>query len=1044
MRNINTKKLKIWFILLVFFLGISVVSAYAQVKVSGTVTDADNQSTIPGVSISVKGTTLGTVTDINGKYSISVDEKAVLLFSFIGYTRQEIPVAGQSVIDISLSTEVKLLEQVVVTGYQSQKKADLTGAVTVVDVKELQKMPNNNPIQALQGRVPGMVVTTDGSPSGSNVSINIRGIGSINGTNPLYVIDGVSTTSGMHELNPNDIESIQVLKDASAASIYGSRASNGVIIITTKRAKKGDLSVTANAHTSFSWYGTKLSVLDAQGYGQAVWQASANDGSPLDNYLSYSFDWGYDAQGKAVLNQISLPEYIDPLTRTMKTSDTKWFDEISHRAFSQNYDVSVLHGTEKANSMFSINYTDNQGIVKTTDFSRISARLNTDFKMLNNKLKVGENFTLSTTSEVQDPGVLNPSLQALPIIPVHTVDGIGWGGPYGGMNDRQNPVRLLEDNKQNHYNFLRLFGNAYADLEIVKNLHFKSSLGLDYGDYYKRDMQLTYVSGYLNNPINSVTSIQSHSTKLTWTNTLNYNIKLGNHIIDAVAGAERFKQNDNNFWAKRQVFASEDPDYMYLDAGTGLKDNGGAAVEYRLLSYFGKVNYVYNEKYLASLTLRYDGSSRFGKNNQFGTFPAFNLGWRLNNENFIKDNFDFISDLKLRFGWGKNGSQDYINATASKTLYQTNYSGGDPTWRAPDGTAYDITGAGSGTLPSGYQIIQRSNDDLRWEATTQTNIGLDYGFFDQKMYGSIDYYLKNTSDMLVQPAYIGVIGEGGNRWVNGASMENTGFEFQLGYRGKIGNDLNYDFTGNFALYRNKITDLPESVVNNYGGNGTTDNILGHPWGSGYGYVADGLFTTDDEVANSAEQLGKGLGRIRYQDLTGDGTIDSRDQTWIYNPNPDFTYGFNFYFEYKGFDLTVFFQGVGPVDINVYGVKSMTDFWSINETGSNKGTRLLDAWSLSNPTSDIPALTSTDRNNETRFSTYFVENGSYMKLRNLQVGYTLPRTLTKKFYVNNLNLYISAQNVFTIKSKAFTGVDPETPGFGYPIPTMVTTGIKVSF
>ena len=372
MRNINTKELKIRYFLLVFFLGISVASAFAQIKIMGTVTDASNQSTIPGVSVVVKGTTSGTLTDINGKYAINADEKAVLVFSFIGYTSQEVPVTGQTKIDVSLSIEAKLLEQVVVTGYQSQKKADLTGAVSVVNVKELQKMPNNNPIQALQGRVPGMVVTTDGSPSGSNVSINIRGIGSINGTNPLYVIDGVSTTSGMHELNPNDIESIQVLKDASAASIYGSRASNGVIIITTKKAKKGDLNVTANAHTSFSWYGTKLSVLDAQGYGQAVWQASANDGAPLDHYLSYNFDWGYDAQGKAVLNQISLPEYIDPLTRTMKTSDTKWFDEISQSAFSQNYDVSVLHGTEKSDAMFSLDYTNNQGIVKTTDLDRKS------------------------------------------------------------------------------------------------------------------------------------------------------------------------------------------------------------------------------------------------------------------------------------------------------------------------------------------------------------------------------------------------------------------------------------------------------------------------------------------------------------------------------------------------------------------------------------------------------------------------------------------------------------------------------------------------
>ncbi len=1016
-----------------------------EISVKGSVKDATNGELLTGVTILVEGTTNGTTSNIDGTFQIKVPSKnSVLVCSYLGYNSQKFNIQGRSEIKVQLVQTLAQLDQVVVTGYQSQKKADLTGAVSVVSMKELQKMPNNNPIQALQGMVPGMVITTDGSPSGSNVNINIRGIGSINGTNPLYVIDGVSTTAGMHELNPNDIESIQVLKDASASSIYGSRASNGVIIITTKKAKKGVLQINASAHGGYSFYNTKMSVLDAQGYGKAVWQASANDGTPLSHYLDYGFNTGYDSKGNPVLNKITLPTYVDTTKQTMKTANTDWFKAISQVAISQNYDVSVLHGTDKGNSMFSLDYTDNKGIVKTTEFKRITARLNTDYKLLNNKLLVGENFTMSTTSEVQDPGVLNAALQALPIIPVHTIDGIGWGGPFGGMNDRQNPVRILQDNKQNHYNYLRLFGNAFADLEVIKNLHLKTSLGVDYGDYYKRDMQLSYVSGYLNNPISSVQDNTFHTLKLTWTNTLNYQLQWGKNVLDAVAGTEIYKETSENFWARRQVFASQDPNYMYLDAGTGLKDNGGSAVEYRLLSYFGKVNYVFDQKYLASATFRYDGSSRFGANNKFGFFPAFNLGWRLNKENFIKDNINFLSDLKLRYGWGRTGSQDYINATASKQLYQTNYSGGDPTWRSPDGTAYDISGSKTGTLPSGYQITQRSNDDLKWEATTQSNFGLDFGLFDQKIYGSLDYFTKTTTGMLVQPAYLAVIGEGGYRWTNGASMENKGTEFIIGYRGKIGADLSFDFTGNIATYRNKITSLPSSVVNTYGGNGTTDNILGHPWGSGYGYVADGLFKTRDEVANSAEQLGKGLGRIRYKDLNGDGIIDSRDQTWILNPTPDYTYGLNLNFEYKGFDLTIFFQGVGHIDENVYGVKSMTDFWSINETGSNKGTRLMDAWTPTNSKSTIPSLTSTDRNNETRFSTYFIENGSYAKLRNLQIGYTIPKRFTDKISLSNLYIYISGQNLLTIKSKSFTGVDPEIPTYGYPIPTMLTAGVKVAF
>ncbi len=1035
------RKLVCLLTILLFSLG-----AWAQQRtVTGKITNATGEA-LAGASITEKGTTNTTTTKEDGSFAITVaGEASVLVISFVGFENEEITVGTDAVKNVQLTPQPQALNEVVVTGYQTQRKADLTGAVSVVNVQELKKMPNNNPIQAMQGRVPGMVVTSDGSPSGGNVNVLIRGLSSINGSGnvPLLIIDGVPTKSGMHELNPNDIETIQVLKDAAAASIYGSRASAGVIIITTKRAKRGEFQVTANARRSYSWYQNQMSVLDAEGYGKAVWQASANDGSPLDRYLVYNFDWTNGANGRPVLNKINLPEYIDAPNNTMRTASTDWFKEISQTAVWQTYDVSVARGTDKGSTVFSLDYTNNEGIVRTTNFRRISARLNTDYRLLNDRLVIGENFTANTTREVQG-NTLNAALQALPVIPVHTVDGVGWGGPWGGMNDRQNPVRLLEDNKQNHYDYIRLLGNAFADLEVIKGLHLRSSIGLDYGNYTARNMQLAYRSGYLNNPINSVSMTNSSSTKLIWTNTLNYKRVLGVHNIDALVGTEIFKENNIDFSAGRQSFASEDPNYMYLNAGTGLQTNGGGASEFRLLSYFGKANYTFSNKYLASATLRYDGSSKFGKNNQYGLFPAFSLGWRLNEENFIRDNFDFVSDLKLRYGWGVTGSQDPIPGAANRTLYQTNYSGGDPTWRSPDATAYDLANAGGGTLPSGYQLTQRSNDDVRWEETAQSNIGLDFGFLAQKIYGSVDYFVKKTSDMLINPAYIAVIGEGGSRWVNGASLENRGIEFLLGYRGKISSELGFDIVGNIATYRNEITSLPDEVVNTFGGNGTTDNILGHPWGSGYGYVADGLFNSQDDVLKSAEQLNKGLGRIRYKDLNGDGIINENDRAWIFNPTPDFTYGLNFNFDYKGFDLTIFFQGIGNQQVNVYDVKSQTDFWSINETGSNKGTRLLDAWTPENSTSTIPALTTTDRNFERRFSTYFIENGAYMKLRNLQLGYTLPRTISSRICANNLNVYVSGQNLFTVKSKSFTGIDPETPGYGYPIPTMVTAGVRVGF
>ena len=1030
-------KSKIIFFLLFLF---PLLTAMAQgIEVKGTVLSSDDGMPLPGASVLASGTINSATTDIDGTFTLSnVTPGTELTITYVGFQPQTI--AAQAVLTVTMKSDNKELEAVVVTGYSTQKKTDIIGAVAVVDMKALNKQVAPNPIQALQGRVAGVRITTDGSPSGANTNVVIRGVGTLNNTSPLLVIDGVPTKAGMHELNPNDIETIQVLKDASSASIYGSRASNGVIIITTKKGKNGKMRINFNNYTAISNFAKRTKVLNAQQYGQALWQANVNDGiDPNSNNVSYQFDWS-TVNGRPTLNKVLVPEYLDA-AHTLKSANTDWYDAISRTGVAQSYDFSVSNGTDKGSYLFSLAYYDNKGIVNTTEYKRISARINSSYKYFGGALTVGENFTLNRNAEVTDPGVLDPALRALPVIPVRTVDGQGWGGPVGGMNDRQNPARLLEYNKDNGYKYLRLFGNAYADLEIIKNLHIRSSFGIDYGYYNKRSLQRSYVSGYLRNDQTSVTIDQSVSDKWTWTNTAQYNFSLGNHNVNLLAGTEMYRDVFDSTTLRKNDFILQTPDYMYPDAGTGESFTGGTSTQYKLLSYFGKAEYDYDGRYLASATIRRDGSSRFGKNNQFGTFPAVSAGWRISQEGFVQDRAKFISDLKLRAGWGQTGNQEISN-TAIYSLYLANYAGGSPTWATSYGTAYDLSGANNGQLPSGFIATQAGNDDLKWETTTQTNVGLDFGFFDQKLSGSLDYYIKKTKDILVSPPYLGAIGEGGNRFVNGASMENKGWELSLGYRDETSGGFTYDISGNFSANKNKITQLPAAVRNSYGGNGLNDNILGRPINSMYGYVADGLFRTQDEVDNSAEQPGKGLGRIRFADLNGDGVVDTDDRTWIGNPNPGFNYGVNVTLGYKAFDFTMFWEGIGDVDV-VNTKKYQTDFWSVDDVGSNKGTRLLNAWSVDNPNSSIPALTTVDRNAESRFSTYYVEKGDYLKLRVLQLGYNLPKSLLEKYSMESFRLYVSGQNLLIIDAKNFTGVDPESPAYGYPLPMTFTIGLNLA-
>jgi TonB-linked SusC/RagA family outer membrane protein len=1003
-------------------------------KVSGRILDKSSRQPLAGVTIASKKQVVAT--DSSGNFSLVADANEVLTISYVGMQTITIKAANPNLGNIELARTGNDLNEVVVTGYQTQKKADLTGAVAVVDVQDIKDIPVGNAMKSLQGRVPGVFITTDGSPNGG-ATVRIRGVGTLGNNDPLYIIDGVPTKRGLQELNQNDIESIQVLKDASSASIYGSRAANGVIIVTTKKAKKGYMRVDADASLSVQYYGTKQKVLDADGRGRAYWQAAVNDRSDPNNNQIYKYDWNGDYDNP-VLNKINYPEFIDA-AKTMQPANTHWYDEIAQTSIIQQYNAAISQGGERGNTLFSMGYYNNKGIVQGSSASKATLRLNTDYNFFNNKLKIGENLNLTYIKNALIPigDVLFTSLVQQPVVPVHTVDG-GWGGPAPGMTDRQNPVRLIEDNRQNFAHFYRVFGNIFADLEIISGLHFRTNVGVDYSGNYQRTLRKSYVSGFLTDPSNMVSTNQNYDGNWIWQNTLTYDVNIKRHKISALAGQESIRYISQGYFGSRMGYALENIDYSYLDAGSSNKDNGGSGTSYSLVSFFGKANYAFDDKYLASFTIRRDGSSRFGKNFRYGSFPAFSVGWRISREAFMQ-NQDVISELKLRYGWGRTGNQEIAN-NATYALYAAIY-GIDNTFDFDRGSAYDIAGIGSGQLPSGFTLIQQGNDSLKWEGTRESNIGIDFGLFNNKISGSIDYFVKNTEDILISPGYLAVYGEGGNRWFNGASMQNKGFDVSIGYNDALSKDLSFGITANFSSYKNKVTYLPSGILTAYPGNGTDKTILGRPINSAFGYVADGLFRSQQEVDEAPAQAGKGLGRIRYRDLNGDKVIDDKDRDYIADMNPDLLAGLNIEISYKHFDFSVFFQGVFGNDV-FNDFKTFTDFSSL-WVGTNWGARTLAGWTPSNTNASVPALTLVNRNNEGRASTYFYEKGSYVKCRNIQLAYNLQHLLRTKS-VQRARVFIQGSNLFTIKSKSFTAADPELPGHSFPIPAVGTIGVSCSF
>jgi TonB-linked SusC/RagA family outer membrane protein len=1002
------------------------IAGFAQSgKVSGVVVNKISRSPVEGVTVTSPQAV--TLTDQNGRFSVNTSKGESLTFTYIGMNSVVVKIADlQKAVNVDLEPGQNNLEAVVVTGYKTERKKDITGAVSVVNVGEATKESNANILTSLQGRIPGVVINNDGSPGGTGLSVVIRGFSTTGNNSPLYVIDGVPTTSAS-ALSPGDIESIQVLKDASSATIYGARANSGVIIITTKKGKSQKTEINFTSYVGSQVLANKLNLLNTEQYGQALWQAYAYSGLTPSHSV-----YGTGATPVAAA-------FIDP-GKTMATANTDWLEAIYNPSNIQSYNLGLNKAADKSSFYLGIDYVKDDGIQKYSKYDKFSTRLNSSFK-LDNNITVGENLQVAYFRQVNfGTRAMNDALFQFPYIPLY--DNLGnFAGPWAGdQSDKRNPLGELYNNRDNRSQQWRVFGNVYLDAAIVKGLTFKTSLAIDYSNSYQRSFAPTYVEGSHPNTVNSLTTSSRYSLSYTWTNSLNYHYTLRDHVFDLFAGVEAIKSRQESMSGTNTGFIINDYNYTFLGTATGIATAAGSASQTALMSQFAKFNYAYSDKYLFSATVRRDGSSRFGESNRYGVFPAFSAGWRLNNEKLFSQ-INAINELKLRGSWGQTGNQeigDYRTVDFFSTSANNSY--------------YNLVGTPTGAVP-GYYASQLGNPNLKWESQTQTDIGLDFVGFNSHVSASIDWYKKITSNLLFNPALLTAAGGASAPFVNAGKIQNTGIEIALGYQNTSRSGLHWSADFNIAFNRNKVLELTPGVpyiTNTYG-----RIEPGHPINEFYGYISDGIFRDQKEVDDYKAKVKTGdfqakPGRLRYVDLDGNGVIDANDRTYIGNPNAGFNYGLNLSASYKGIDASVFVAGVS-------GGKIFNEFRKYSELGlfaSNMSATVLDAWSTSNPNGSIPALQKTLTNNEGRTSTYFIEDGDYLKIRSIQIGYTIPKNVLAKIGIKNLRFYVQGQNLFNFTK--YTGMDPESVSTGtsnkgvdfqgnlYPHSKAINFGLNLNF
>lgn len=1071
--------MKVFCLLLMLFCPGFMQNGFSQTKtVTGTVTD-DKGNPLPNVSVVLKGATLGTATDAEGKFSIAAKTGDELEFSSVGFKTTTVRANAATVMSVQLTADVSSLTDVVVIGYGTARKKDLTGSVAVVDMKDLKQQPAASPLEALQGKAAGVQIVNDGSP-GATPQVRIRGFSTINNNDPLYIIDGMPYQGKLSWLNSNDIESMQVLKDASAASIYGSRANNGVVIVTTKKGKSGPPRVNLDIY-----YGSQRpnrgrfpKYLNPQQFADFLFAGYKNAGLDPTKTDYYGTD----------PNNPTLPEYLlaggtygQKITSTMVNPDlynysmdggtfyqitkanqtgTDWYRTITRNAPIQNYQLTVSGGGENANYAVSGGYMNQEGVVTYTGFKRYTIRANSNFTVLGDRLQMGENIQYSRTqnqgfstnvntagSYMGEGSPMGWAYRIQTIIPVYDIMG-NFGGSRGNLlGNAENPMAALYRAKDNVGTSNQFFGSVYGDLKILEALHLRTTYGVRYETW-------NGVSVGYPNPERAEGSYNNHTfnenmgwgTEWTWSNILTYKKRFNEkHDLTAMVGTEAVKASARILnGAANGYFLMGDMDYYYMNTATSTPVASNTIIQpSSLYSVFGRIDYGFMDKYLISGTLRRDGSSRFNPDNKYGNFPAASFAWRVSNEAFMKS-VNWVDDLKLRVGWGVTGNQS-IPDFQYLQLFQA----------AINNSYYPINGS---SLSSGVWISGYANPDVKWEQAQSLNIGIDFTVLKHTLDGSFDVYNKKTVDLLYPLALPAqAIGGGSSPFVNIGEMTNKGFELVLNYHYASPSSyrpFTFDAGVNFSRNINELVSLAPGIkkVNMLSNRSVIPSVImaGLPFGAFYGYKVEGLFKSAEEISGAAKQTGAHLGGFRYADVDGSGTIDDKDLTMIGSPHPKFIYGVNLNATYRNFDLSLSFNGSQGNKIFDF-TRLYTDLSLFDGAVSD---RMLNAWSPENPDSDIPAPYRSRPSIEMLSNSYFVQDGSYLKLKLAQLGYNFKIRGALQDKIRNLRLYISGTNLFTVTK--YSGLDPEVtsspgtyaaPGVDlgmYPISRQYLVGLNVTF
>ena len=1016
---------------------------FAQKRITGRVTAANNQP-VAGASVQVSGTSVGTVTGEDGSFSLNVPAgRNTLVVSYVGFTRREITIGTQTSLAVTLAEDASGLSEVVVTGYSSQQRKNIVGAVSTVKGEQIAAVQSGNAEQQLQGRVPGLTVITSGQP-GTVSQVRIRGFGSFSNNAPLYVVDGIPTTN-IDFLNGNDIESTTVLKDAASASVYGARAAAGVIIVTTKKGKYNSKNrVTYDVSFGVTDPGKGLSLLNPQQQADKTWEALRNGRQALSHpqygtgatptlpdYLKVGSAVGLSglspSDPRLDPSRFNTNFEKGPVYQVIKANKqgTDWYGALTSPGIIQNHTLGFMGGSEKARYYAGLSYYDEKGTVINTLLKRYGLRLNSEFK-LKSFLRVGNDFQYTYRENPQIGGAAgeNDIMFALtinPLIPVYDEGGSFAGTTATGFNNSTNPVARRIRSRDNRGFSSGIFGNVYAEADLMKGLTVRTVFGGSMSQFQNRFINYRTYENSENVGSNTFGEGAGYGQSYNWTNTVAYKQEIGKHNINAIAGIEAvatdyFRQlsgsglNPFTLSFNFTTLTNTDPN--------GRNLNSGGNPFRKLYSQFAKVDYSFNDKYLFSGTIRRDGSSVFGQENRFGVFPAGSLGWRISQEDFMRS-VPWITELKIRGGYGIMGNERPVGSAN-----QFNSIGGNV-----GSTAYDISGTNTSTVP-GLRTTGLGDPNVKWEENATTNIGIDGTFFRGKLDVIIDVYQRKTKDLLFRQELPGTLGSAQAPTVNLGSMKNSGIDILVTYKGGNARALRYETDLIFTAYKNEITKVSDvanffdvGFTNRIGG-GVVRNVVGQPVSTFFGYQVLGLFQDAGDVSKSPTQSGAAPGRFKYQDTNGDGIISALDRTYIGNPNPDFTYGFNSRLFYKRFDMEALFYGIAGADVLNFS-KWFTDFYP-SFAGIGKSTRVLNSWTPTNTNTSVPIFENiSNASTNAVLNSYYVENSSYFRLRSLKLGYNLASRLLERAGLDRLHFFIQATNLFTITK--YTGTDPAVSG-----------------